>query len=219
MSRVNWENCTSIPSSFFIFWRKTRKFSVSILVWSSFCRSRENWETVDITPRLLLVGKCLGKLRKCSVLLLICLRRFMETRKFPIEFPVCSSFCLGEPGGSRKFLGVLPVYSSFGTAFSGQIREFSISFLVSSWFPFDLLHFNQSQVLLIDNAKWTKIVVLLQGCRDSSAACSLLSFRCFVATFGAKEYPQGTKHNLQVFRIASGIKNWRVLGVVSGGAP
>ena len=144
----------------------------------------------------------------------------METRKFSIEFLVCSSFCLGEPGGSRKFLGVLPVYSSFGPAFSGQTREFSISLLISSWFPFDPLHFNQSQNFEIDDARrCTTVIMLLQSCHDSSAACSFSSFRCSVATFGAKEYPQGTKHNLKVFRIASRIKNWEVLGVVSGDAP
>ena len=114
----------------------------------------------------------------------------METRNFPKEFLVCSSFCLGEPGGSRKLLGVLPVYSSFDPVFSGQTKEFSIWLLVSSWFPFDPLHFNQSQKLEVDDAKCTTIIVLLQSCHDSSAACSLPSFRCFVATLGAKEYPQ-----------------------------
>ena len=153
MSWVNWEISSCIPSSFFIFWWKPRKFFESLLVWSSFGRSRENSETVHITPRLLLVGKCLGKLRKSSVLPLICHCRFMETRKFPIEFPVCFSFCLGGPGGSRNFLGVLPVYSSFAPAFSRQTREFFFSLLVSSWFPFDPLHFNQSQNLEVDDAK------------------------------------------------------------------
>ena len=62
----------------------------------------------------------------------------METRKFPIEFLVSYSFCQGEPGGSRKHLGVLPVYSSFAPAVSRQTKEFSISLLVWSWFPFHL---------------------------------------------------------------------------------
>ena len=106
-----------------------------------------------MTLRLLLVGKCLGKTRRCSVLLFICFRRFMETRNVPKEFVVCSPFCVGEPGGSRKFLGALLVYSSFGPAFSGQTKDFFISLLVSSWFPFDPLHFNQSQNLEIDEGK------------------------------------------------------------------
>ena len=148
----------------------TGKFLLAFLVHSSF--SGEKLGKSRITPRLVLiwpfqgklgncpyhssfalVGKCLGKLRKCSVLPLICFRRFMETRNFPIEFPVCFSFCLGGPGASRKILGVLPVYSSFAPAFSGQTREFSFSLLVSSWFPFDPLHFNQSQNLEVDDAK------------------------------------------------------------------
>ena len=54
----------------------------------------------------------------------------METRKFPIKFLVCSSFCLGETGGSREFVGVLLVYSSFRP-----------------------LHFSQSQDLEVDDAK------------------------------------------------------------------
>ena len=65
----------------------------------------------------------------------------------------------------------------------------------------------------------TTFIVLLQGCRDLSAACSLPYFRFFIATFGAKEYPQDTKDNLYVFRIVSGIKNWVFVGVVSEDAP
>ena len=80
-SRINWEISSSIPSPFFILWRKTRNFSVSLLVWSSFGRFRKKLGNCRITPRLLLVGECLGKPRKCSVLLLICPRRFMETKK------------------------------------------------------------------------------------------------------------------------------------------
>ena len=113
-----------------------------------------------------------GQTRKISVLLLICPRRFMETRKFPIEFPISSSFCLGEPRGSRNFLGVLLIYSSFCH-----------------------LDFNQSQIWKSMTRSRTRIIVLLQGCRDLSAAYSLPYFRFFIATFGAKESPQVTKHN------------------------
>ena len=42
----------------------------------------------------------------------------------------------------------------------------------------------------------TLIIVLLESSRDSFAACSFPSFRCFVATFGAKDYPQDTERNL-----------------------
>ena len=98
----------------------------------------------------------------------------METRKFSIKFLVCSSFGLGELGGSGKFLGgVLLVYSSFGP-----------------------LRFNYLQLLEIDDAKPERNYRTFGEMSRFSTACSLPSFRCFVGTFAIKEYPQDTKHNL-----------------------
>ena len=97
----------------------------------------------------------------------------METRKFPIEFPVYSSFCLGEPGGSRRISSVILVYSFFG-----------------------LLHFNQSQVLENDDAKPDCIYRAFGELSRFSTACSVPYFRCFVAKFAVNEYSQDTKHYL-----------------------
>ena len=97
----------------------------------------------------------------------------METRKFPIKFLVCSLFCLIEPGGSWKFLGVFRVYSSIGP-----------------------LRFNQSKVLEIDEAKPDCTNRAFGELSRLSTACSLPSFKRFVAKFAVKEYPQETKHNL-----------------------
>ena len=93
----------------------------------------------------------------------------METGKFPIKFLVCSSFCLGEPRGSEKFLGVLLVYSSFG--------------------PF---HFNQSQVLETNDATPDCNYRAFGEFSRFSTACLLPSFRRFVAKFAVREYPQDT---------------------------
>ena len=89
----------------------------------------------------------------------------METRKFPIKFLVCYLFRLGEPGGSRKFLGVLLVYSSFGP-----------------------VHFDQSQVLEIDDANLDCNYRAFGELPRFSTICPLPSFRCFVAKFAIKEY-------------------------------
>ena len=77
-------------------------------------------------------------------------RRFKETSKFPIEFPISSSFCLGEPAGFRKFLRVLLVYSSFCH-----------------------LHFNHSQVLEINDVKPDYIYRAFAG--SSRFVCCLLA--------------------------------------------
>ena len=87
----------------------------------------------------------------------------METRKFPIKFLVCSSFCLGEFGGSREFLGILPVYSSIGH-----------------------LHFNHLRVLEIDDVKTNYNYRAFGELSPFSTTCSLPCFRCFVAKFAVK---------------------------------
>ena len=97
----------------------------------------------------------------------------MESKKFPIKFPVSSSLCLGEPGGSRKFLGILLVYSSFG-----------------------LLHFNESQDLEIDDAKPDYNYRAFGELSRLFTACLLRYFRFSIATFDAKEYLQDNQHNL-----------------------
>ena len=79
---------------------------------------------------------------KFTVLLLICPRRFMGAVKFPKKFQVSYSFCQGEPGGFRKFLGVLPVYSAFGPRWYVYIPEKSVGIsrkLLASFLVF--LHF------------------------------------------------------------------------------
>ena len=80
---------------------------------------------------------------------------------------------MGEPRGSRKFLGKLLVYSSFG-----------------------LLHFNQSQDLEIDDAKPDYNYRAFGELSRLSTACLVPCFRFFIATFAAKEYLQDTQDNL-----------------------
>ena len=119
----------------------------------------------------------------------------MNFKKIIFAFIFCSSFCLGEPGGTGKFLGILTAYSSIGAAISGrkmktldallvfssccpailgQTTEFSISFLVFPGFHLILCVLFSKIFMELDDGRPIIFIVVLERCRDSSTAFSRL---------------------------------------------